>query len=96
MTIFARIDQAAGAREVGLQMPPRLLLLFGSPKGGAPIMQAASAAALELPMGVLMRESAGDALRLEKARRLRITCPPLSACYVLDESHGCVKPCGLR
>ena len=55
MRLFARIDHAAGAREVGLEMPPTVLLLYGHPKGGTPIMQAEPKAALELPLRVLVR-----------------------------------------
>lgn len=59
LTVFARIDHAAGAREAGLQMPPTVLLLYGNAKGGTPIMVAAPRAALDLPLRVLLRE-AGD------------------------------------
>jgi uncharacterized protein (DUF302 family) len=54
MRIFARIDHALGAREVGLEMTPTILLLYGHPRGGTPIMQAAPQAALELPLRVLL------------------------------------------
>jgi uncharacterized protein (DUF302 family) len=56
MTIFARVDHAAGARAVGLAMPPTIVLLYGSPKGGTPLMLAAPQAALDLPLRVLVRE----------------------------------------
>lgn len=58
LKIFARIDHAAGAKEAGLSMPPTVVLLYGSPKGGTPIMLAAPAAALDLPLRVLIREDA--------------------------------------
>jgi uncharacterized protein (DUF302 family) len=58
MIVFAEIDHAAGARDVGLAMPPTVVLLYGHPKGGTPIMQAAPQAALDLPLRVLVRESA--------------------------------------
>ena len=56
MTIFARVDHAAGARSVGLAMPPTIVLLYGNPKGGTPLMLAAPQAALDLPLRVLVRE----------------------------------------
>ena len=56
MTIFARVDHAAGARTVGLAMPPTIVLLYGNPKGGTPLMLAAPQAALDLPLRVLVRE----------------------------------------
>ena len=56
VTIFARIDHAAGATQVGLSMPPSQVLIFGNPRGGTPLMLAAPAAALELPFKALAWE----------------------------------------
>lgn len=56
LTIFARIDHAAGARQAGLEMPPTVLLIYGHAKGGTPIMLAAPLTALDLPLRVLVRE----------------------------------------
>lgn len=57
MTLFARIDHAAGALAVGMPMPPTTVLIYGSPAGGTPLMLAAPLAALELPLRVLLREN---------------------------------------
>ena len=59
LTIFARIDHAGAAQEVGLEMPPTIVLIYGNPRGGTPIMLAAPQAALDLPLRVLVREEAG-------------------------------------
>jgi len=56
LTIFARIDHAAGARAVGLAMPPTVVLIYGNAKGGTPLMLASPQAALDLPLRVLVRE----------------------------------------
>lgn len=56
LKVFARIDHAAGAKEAGLTMPPTVVLLYGNPQGGTPIMLAAPAAALDLPLRVLVRD----------------------------------------
>jgi uncharacterized protein (DUF302 family) len=56
MTVFARIDHAAGARKAGLAMPPATVILYGHAKGGTPIMLASPLAALDLPLRVLVRE----------------------------------------
>jgi uncharacterized protein (DUF302 family) len=56
MTIFARIDHAANARDVDMTMPPTTVLIYGSAKGGTPIMLATPPAALDLPLRVLVRE----------------------------------------
>ena len=58
LKVFARIDHAAGAKEAGLSMPPTVVLLYGSPKGGTPLMLAAPAAALDLPLRELVRDDA--------------------------------------
>ena len=58
MFLFARIDHAAGAREVGMEMPPTVVLIYGHPRGGTPIMLAAPQVALDLPLRVLVREGA--------------------------------------
>jgi uncharacterized protein (DUF302 family) len=56
MTIFASIDHAAGAESVGMHMPPTVVLIYGNPRGGTPIMQTAPQTALDLPLRVLVRE----------------------------------------
>lgn len=61
LTLFARIDHAAGAREAGMQMPPATVLIYGHPSRGTPVMLAAPQAALDLPLRVLVRErESGD------------------------------------
>src|SRR6266699_6659471 len=50
MTVFARIDHAAGAAEVGLPLRPTELLIFGNAKGGTPLMQAEQAIGIDLPL----------------------------------------------
>ncbi len=53
MLVFARIDHAFAATEVGLVMRPAELLIFGSARVGTPVMQAAATAALDLPLKAL-------------------------------------------
>jgi uncharacterized protein (DUF302 family) len=48
MTLFARIDHAAGAPGVGLPLRPTELLIFGSAKAGTPRMQANQAVGIDL------------------------------------------------
>ena len=55
LTVFARIDYGLGAAQAGLAMLPTVVRLYGNPKGGTPIMLAAPAAALDLPLRVLVR-----------------------------------------
>jgi uncharacterized protein (DUF302 family) len=58
LTIFAHIDHTAGAREVGLQMPPAHVLIFGTAKAGTPLMVASPLLALDLPLRILVWEDA--------------------------------------
>ena len=53
-TIFARVDHAAGAAEVGLPLRPTELLIFGNAKGGTPLMQAVQTIGIDLPLKVLV------------------------------------------
>jgi hypothetical protein len=54
MQVFAVIDHSGAAEKVGLTMPPTKVVIFGSPKGGTPLMVAAPSLAIDLPF-----ESAG-------------------------------------
>ncbi len=53
MTIFARIDHAAGAAKVGKTLRPTQVLIFGNPKGGTPFMQCAQTLGIDLPLKML-------------------------------------------
>ncbi len=53
MTVFALIDHSGEAEKAGLTMPPTQLLIFGSPKGGTPLMVAAPRLAIDLPLKAL-------------------------------------------
>jgi uncharacterized protein (DUF302 family) len=50
LRVFAVIDQAAEARQAGLQLRETVLVLFGNPAAGTPVMAAAPLSALDLPL----------------------------------------------
>jgi uncharacterized protein (DUF302 family) len=58
LPVFARIDHAAGAAEVGLSLRPTELLVFGNAKGGTPLMQAAQTIGIDLPLKALVWQDA--------------------------------------
>ena len=58
MTVFARIDHAAGAAEVGLTLRPTELIIFGNARGGTPLMQAVQTVGIDLPLKALVWEDA--------------------------------------
>jgi uncharacterized protein (DUF302 family) len=57
LDVFARVDHAANARTVGLQMPATLVITFGSPLAGTPLMIDTPDLALDLPLRVLIRQT---------------------------------------
>ena len=52
-TVFARIDHAAGAAKVSMELRPTQTLIFGNPKLGTPAMLDSQTAGLDLPLRVL-------------------------------------------
>jgi uncharacterized protein (DUF302 family) len=58
MTVFARIDHAAGAEEVGLPLRSTEPLIFGNAKAGTPLMQANQPIGIDLPLKALVFEDA--------------------------------------
>jgi uncharacterized protein (DUF302 family) len=58
MTVFARIDHAAGAAAVGLSLRPTELLIFGNARGGTPLMQADQTIGIDLPLKALVWQDA--------------------------------------
>ncbi len=53
ITVFARIDHAAGAASAGMPLRPTELLIFGHAKGGTPLMQINQAVGIDLPLKAL-------------------------------------------
>jgi uncharacterized protein (DUF302 family) len=61
MSVFVRIDHAAGAASAGLPLRPTEVLIFGNPNGGTPLMQAAQTIGLDLPLRALVwQDASGD------------------------------------
>src|SRR6516162_8788704 len=54
--VFAHIDHAAGAKQVGLPLRPTQVLIFGNPKAGTPLMQDRRTIGLDLPLRALVWE----------------------------------------
>jgi len=75
MTVLARIDHAAAAANVGLELRPTEVLIFGNPKAGTPLMHEHPAFALALPLEVVVWEEDG----------VRVTFPVMAQ---LARDHG--------
>ncbi len=67
LTLFARIDHAAGAAAAGLTLRPTQLLVFGNARGGTPLMQGQQLLGLELPLRALVWQ--------DEALRTWVSCP---------------------
>jgi uncharacterized protein (DUF302 family) len=62
LRVFAVIDQAAEARQAGLQLRDTVLVIFGNPAAGTPVMAAAPFAALDLPLKFVVWDDQGVTL----------------------------------
>src|SRR5712691_13263390 len=62
ITVFARIDHAAGARKAGLELGDEELLIFGDPRAGTALMQADAAVGYELPLRLLIWDAGGETM----------------------------------
>jgi uncharacterized protein (DUF302 family) len=60
MVIFTVVDHSGEAERVGLELRDTKLVIFGSPAGGTPVMQAAPLAALDLPLKILVWDDEGQ------------------------------------
>jgi uncharacterized protein (DUF302 family) len=94
MTIFAHVDHAAGANEVGLSLRPTDLLIFGNANGGTPLMQSAQTIGIDLPLRVLVWQDAGGDTWLSYndpswlAKRHRLGAPAEAAVAALTGALG--------
>lgn len=80
LRIFAAIDHRAAAESVGLAMPPTIVLVYGNPTSGTPLMISAPDFALELPLRVLVRE--------DEHHKVYVTYNPSTT---LEGKHGLPK-----
>ncbi len=56
MSVFGRINHAAGAEKAGLTLKPTEVVIFGNPKVGTPLMNCERTIAIDLPQKALIWE----------------------------------------
>lgn len=61
MAVMARIDHAAAAASVGMELRPTEVLVFGNPRAGTPLMQMAQTMGVDLPLRALVWQDADGA-----------------------------------
>jgi uncharacterized protein (DUF302 family) len=54
ITVFGRIDHAAGASGAGLDLRPTTVLIYGNPQAGTRLMQIDQRAGIDLPLKILV------------------------------------------
>ncbi|MGF1527697.1 MAG: DUF302 domain-containing protein [Candidatus Competibacterales bacterium] len=54
LNVFTRVDHSSGAQSAGLELPPTVVVLFGNPKAGTPLMQCQRTVAIDLPQKALV------------------------------------------
>ncbi|WP_242468249.1 DUF302 domain-containing protein [Burkholderia plantarii] len=81
ITIFAQIDQAAAAAAAGATLPPTVLIVFGNPLAGTPIMVRHPQTAVELPLKLVVRQD-GETVWVEYLDAARV----LTRDYRVDEA----------
>ncbi len=59
LAVFLQFDHAAAARDVGLEMAPEVVVVFGNPRAGTPLMQSDPRIGIELPLKMLLWEADG-------------------------------------
>jgi uncharacterized protein (DUF302 family) len=59
ISIMARIDHAAAAAAVGMELRSTEVLVFGNPRAGTPLMQAAQTVGIDLPLKALVWQDEG-------------------------------------
>ncbi|MCC6791447.1 MAG: DUF302 domain-containing protein [Thermomicrobiales bacterium] len=102
LTVFARIDHAAGAVSAGLSLRPTELLVFGNPRAGTPLMQENQVAGLDLPMKALAWEDENgevwitypDAAWIGARHGLGPECAAAIAAIRSGTSHAVVQAAG--
>jgi uncharacterized protein (DUF302 family) len=57
LTVFAQFDHAAGAREVDMELAPEMVVVFGNPRAGTPLMQDDPRIGIELPLRIVVWSS---------------------------------------
>tara|TARA_R110002096_G_scaffold44524_10_gene119943 strand:+ start:50081 stop:50440 length:360 start_codon:yes stop_codon:yes gene_type:complete len=78
LTVMQMIDHEANAKSAQLDLAPTIVFLFGNPKAGTPLMQAAPTIAIDLPQRMLITERDG---------RVQLAFTPPS---VIAKRHGLI------
>jgi uncharacterized protein (DUF302 family) len=62
LIVFALIDHASAAREVGMVLHDEVVVLFGNPRAGTPLMQQDARIGIELPLRLLVWDGGNETI----------------------------------
>lgn len=87
LVVFARIDHAAGADAAQMSLRPTELLIFGTARGGTPLMQQIQTIGIDLPLKTLVWQdeqgvtwvSYNDPVWIAKRHGVDLNLPAVSA-----------------
>jgi uncharacterized protein (DUF302 family) len=54
LTVFAQFDHGAAAREADMDLAPEMVVVFGNPRAGTPLMQNDPRIGIELPLRIVL------------------------------------------
>ena len=86
LTVFTRIDHAAGAKKVGMTLRPTQLILFGNPKAGTVLMNVNQRVGIALPMKILVWQDEKGAVWLGYEQPV-----DLAAAWGIPTSHKVIQ-----
>ena len=64
LTLFARVDHAAGAKKIDKTLRATEVFIFGNPNGGTPLMECAQSMGIDLPLKMLVWQTADGSVML--------------------------------
>lgn len=88
--LFAKFDHAANAKEVGLELRPTTVLVFGSPKIGTGLMQENQSISYELPLRISVWEDENGRTQIGFVR-----VKDMAVSYGLEKNEAVEKMDGL-
>jgi uncharacterized protein (DUF302 family) len=93
IAVFARIDHAAAARAVGLELPDEVVLAFGDPTVGTRLMQADPRVGHDLPLRLLVWAQSGGrtAIGYRDPRGLDVDPAADPVPTILERMHGLLE-----
>jgi len=86
LTVFTRIDHAAGAKKAGMKLRPTQLILFGNPKAGTVLMNVNQRIGIALPMKMLVWQDGEGAVWVGYQRPV-----DLAEAYGIPTDHKVIK-----